>query len=97
VIVYCREHARLRHEHRHVLAIVEHAPITGKVRLRYRSPNWRGRHVRMTGDRYNQTFVLSEWTRPTVGAGGCECCGVRELSVVDLLSRFAEGRSKISR
>jgi hypothetical protein len=89
VIVYCREHGRVR-------CIVERVPVTDIVRLRYHSPQLKNRHVEIIGTYDNVTRNLTDWPRPTVDAGGCERCGLREFPVADLLLAFEEGRSKLS-
>jgi hypothetical protein len=81
-----------------VLCVVRPNPIGGFVELRYRTPRWRDRYAAITRleSHENAFYNLSEWTRPTVEVGGCRCCGVREISVADLLRAFEDGHAKIS-
>jgi hypothetical protein len=92
VIVYCRHHALQ-------LCILERHPSTGIVQLRYQEPRWRPEHRLKAGlDRKdNVTWNLTDWTRPTIPAGGCPRCGVRQLLADDLREVFETGSAKISR
>jgi hypothetical protein len=90
VIVYCREHGR-------AVCVVDLNPIGKFPELRYRDPRWRNRYAPLVGitGRENAFFNLRETTRPTIEAAGCPQCGVRDLSVPDLLAAFEAGRSRV--
>ena len=90
MIVYCRFHGD-------VMGVVERHPVGGFPQLKYRGPRMRAHHMAAARhEGHDSAFQrLDNRSRPTLEAGGCERCGLREVQIKELRAAFEAGLPKI--